>query len=400
MKRILVVDDSEPLRKDVARLLEGHGYEVVLAEDGGQALGELSAGPPVDLVLLDLVMPSVDGYQFCRALRQHPTLSRTPVVLMGTETETLREKLVRDTGALDAITKPFDGEALVAMLENVLRRVEKGAGSEPPAKVPSLPPQEIVSSVEGRTLDRLLQSEEVLLYGKLSTLAIGAVLQLLQMEKQTGVLTVVHGEREVTTVLRDGLIDLVQSRGAGDEFRLGRFFIEEGLVTPEEIDRAVASRGPEDARPLGDILVHSGKVTSSELRAALLRQSSELVYELLRWKSGYFVLERRPAPPLAESAALRLPVASVVLEGVRRVDEWRLMEARVGRFDEALLPDPVALQALGSDRLSKTERIVLDLVDGGRTIREIITLAHMSSFDTCKALFQLLEARIVRRRPS
>ena len=60
---------------------------------------------------------------------------------------------------------------------------------------------------------------------------------MLQVECKTGVLLVSNGHgSEVTITMRSGLIDLVQSRGAGDEFRLGRFFVEEGLVTPDEID--------------------------------------------------------------------------------------------------------------------------------------------------------------------
>jgi len=72
---------------------------------------------------------------------------------------------------------------------------------------------------------------------------------------------------------------------------------------------------------LGDILVDSGRVTRDQLRDALARQSSELVYEILRWPKGKFEFRRETLPALAESARLGLPVASVGMEGFRRVDE-------------------------------------------------------------------------------
>ncbi len=103
-------------------------------------------------------------------------------------------------------------------------------------------------------------------------------------------------------------------------------------------------------------------------------------------------------PALAESARLGLPVASVVMEGFRRVDEWRLVEEGLGNFEAVLQKDPVAIEQGGVDRLPKHEQRLLAMVDGEHTVREIIEQSHMSSFDACKVLYQLLEARLVRRR--
>jgi hypothetical protein len=86
------------------------------------------------------------------------------------------------------------------------------------------------------------------------------------------------------------------------------------------------------------------------------------------------------------------------MEGFRRVDEWRLVEADIGSFESVLQRDSVAIESGGVDRLAKQEQKLLEMVDGERTVREIIQQSHMSSFDVCKILFQLLEARLVRRR--
>ena len=221
----------------------------------------------------------------------------------------------------------------------------------------------------------------------------------------------------MTITWRNGLVDFVQSRGAGDEFRLGRFLIEEGLLTPAEIDALLRRREtdppPRPSRPpgqstrqskppprplLGDVLVQSGRVTEAQLKEALARQASELIYEVLRWKRGRFELRQQPASVQAERARLGLPVASVIMEGFRRVDEWRVVEVTLGSFDSVLQRDPMAIEALGQGRLSRAERIVLDTIDGERTVREVVAASHMSSFDACRILAQFLEARVVRRR--
>jgi hypothetical protein len=86
------------------------------------------------------------------------------------------------------------------------------------------------------------------------------------------------------------------------------------------------------------------------------------------------------------------------MEGFRRVDEWRVVEASLGSFDSGLQRDPMAIEALGIERLSRPEKRVLDTIDGERTVREIIAASHLSSFDACRILTQLIEARVVRRR--
>jgi DNA-binding response OmpR family regulator len=491
MARILVVDDSSTIRKVVTSILERNGYEALAAGDGQIALDALrTAEVPFDLVLLDFVMPKMNGFQFCRAVRASDRFANIPVVLMSARSDKIRDHFVDQTGAIDAISKPFDAQALIVAIENALRRVSQGRISTARvmdadelevsaqtdisqlrarvaqqaaskiamaiapllAKVPASAngdPAQVANAIvnglspEGardvlaalRRID--LGEGSLALAGDLASVPIGAVLQMLQVECKTGVLFVSNMKSEVTIAMRSGLIDLAQSRGVGDEFRLGRFFIEEQIVTPAEIDailrdarglngrtgetpslgdeptpttdafqalEAAAALHPYDAPSskrilVGDALVQSGLVNEEQLKGALARQSSELVYEVLRWPKGLFEFRLTVAPTLARKAQLGLPVASVVMEGFRRVDEWRLVEQGLGSFESVLMRDPVAIDALPIDELSRPERVVLEVIDGQRTVRDIIAASHMSSFDACRILLQFLEARVVRRRP-
>ncbi|MGH7440218.1 MAG: DUF4388 domain-containing protein [Polyangiaceae bacterium] len=423
--RVLVVDDSPTIRKVVSAVLERHGFAATQASDGQSALEKLTRAAdasgdddgvaPIDLVLVDFVMPRMNGFQFCRAVRETARLRTTPIVLMSAKSDRIRDHFVKQTGAMDAITKPFDAQALIAVIENAIRRAEEWRQRE---EVQTSRLAEEAEQAEAHHVPSI--DTKAVLQGDMGIIPIGAVLQLLQIESKTGLLVVTDGTTEVTMAMREGLIDLVQARGAGKEFRLGRYIVEHGLATPADIDRILRDNNPTPLPPpfetneratipkeealssgrrlLGDLLVDSGRVTRDQLREALARQSSELVYEVVRWPQGRFDFRLEPLPALATSARLSLPVASVVMEGFRRVDEWRIVEATLGSFDAVLLADPASVDALGVDRLAKSEQKLLEMVDGERTVREIVAQSHMSSFDACKILFSLLEARLVRRR--
>src|SRR5580704_5020005 len=127
MARILVVDDSSTIRKVVSTILERNGYEALAAPDGMVALDALhKAEVPFDLVLLDFVMPKMNGFQFCRAVRTSARFAMLPVVLMSAKSDKIRDHFVDQTGAVDAISKPFDAQALIVAIENALRRVSQG----------------------------------------------------------------------------------------------------------------------------------------------------------------------------------------------------------------------------------------------------------------------------------
>jgi DNA-binding response OmpR family regulator len=458
--RVLVVDDSPTIRKLVSAILERHNYEPAMVADGHAGLERLRQGD-VDLVLLDFVMPRMNGYQFCREMRADDRISHLPVVLMSAKADKIRGQFVQQTGAVDAITKPFDARGLLAVVENALQRAAEGrirhldslpieedisitdleerdsgtvAASEDVAKHDSMAelaqklanilvatylvlpegrrkdPDEVAIALRKAIatstaeelgplltgLDRRSDAGPEGFGGQMQVIPLAEVLQVLQLQRQTGTCKITNGKVEVTVSFRDGLIDLARGKGAADEFRLGRYLIEEGLVTRDELNIILKKRDDGSRKLLGEALINFGLISEEDLRRALIRQTSELLYEVLRWPKGRFTFSKAIVEQ-PEIARLGLPVASIVMEGFRRVDEWRLVEESI-HFDEVLLRDQVALEALGAEKLTRPEQLVLDAIDGQRTVREIIANADVGSFDACKILYQFLQSRLVRRR--
>jgi PAS domain S-box-containing protein len=120
--RVLVVDDENAARYLISSLLKGHGYEVVEAVDGRDAL-EKARAEPVDIVVSDILMPNMDGYQLCREWKSDPELSKAPLVFYSaTYTEPADEKFAASLGADAFFVKPQEPDVLVRLIEEVLER--------------------------------------------------------------------------------------------------------------------------------------------------------------------------------------------------------------------------------------------------------------------------------------
>jgi two-component system response regulator MprA len=118
--RILVVDDERAVRESLRRALQLEGYEVELAEDGADALAKLNGGGTPDAVILDVLMPTIDGLEVCRRIRREG--NSVPVLMLTARAEVESRVAGLDAGADDYLPKPFALEELLARLRALLRR--------------------------------------------------------------------------------------------------------------------------------------------------------------------------------------------------------------------------------------------------------------------------------------
>jgi two-component system KDP operon response regulator KdpE len=134
-QRVLVVDDEPQIRRALRLVLRANGYEVAEAGSGEAALDAL-AGQPFDLMILDLVLPDLDGVEVCRRLREW---SRLPVVVLSAHGDEEVKVRALDVGADDYVTKPFSAPELLARMRSAMRR----------ASVNTVPTEPIVRSGGG-----------------------------------------------------------------------------------------------------------------------------------------------------------------------------------------------------------------------------------------------------------
>ena len=142
-----------------------------------------------------------------------------------------------------------------------------------------------------------------------------------------------------------------------------------------------------------------GHLSAADRRAALVRQTSELLYEALRWRYGSFrFVAGGEAPAPVIEAALELDVEALLMEGFRRVDEWHLIEQAIDDFELVFLRNEDAVAQMGRGRLTREELAVLELVHGKNTVKDIVRKSRMGSFEVSKMLYRLRSIKLVRLR--
>jgi CheY-like chemotaxis protein len=120
-QRILVAEDHEPLLIGIQQILETAGYTVLTASDGVEALQILEQTRP-DLILADIMMPTVDGYALFEQVRSRPEWADIPVVFLTSKAETADIRKARELGINGYITKPFDPNKLMATVHSLLKQ--------------------------------------------------------------------------------------------------------------------------------------------------------------------------------------------------------------------------------------------------------------------------------------
>jgi hypothetical protein len=249
------------------------------------------------------------------------------------------------------------------------------------------------------------------LRGNLQQVPLAEVLGLLQQQRQWGMLSVLRSSQEggqesaapakVDVFFKQGKVELTLAEGLGEEFLVGRYLVEQQALSRQDLELFLQSRGAQKtaSKPVGEQLVKLSYITEAELKQALARQTSERIYELLRWPAGRFAfVATRELPPLAIDAALALDIDGILMEGVRRVDEWHLIEREVDDFDMVFLRNEEQVQNVGKARLTREELSILELVNGKNSVKDIVRQSRMGSFEVSKMLFRLLSIKLIRRR--
>jgi hypothetical protein len=218
------------------------------------------------------------------------------------------------------------------------------------------------------------------LKGDLRTMPLPDVLQWVATGRKTGTLHVERRSVQKRILLRDGAIFSSWSNDPRES--LGQFLIRLGLLSEEQLFRALLAQ-EEKGRLLGSILVSEGLLSEEGLKGALKAKAEETVYELFLWPSGLFEFHEGELPDNI-LINFETPVTPVILEGIRRVDEWQ----RIREVFPTMETTFKAGAPLPADA-STLDRQVIALAQAGRSLAEISLELRRSEFETAALAFEL-----------
>jgi tetratricopeptide (TPR) repeat protein len=236
----------------------------------------------------------------------------------------------------------------------------------------------------------------VALEGPLKELHIQDVFQLLELGRKSGVLRVTSELRQTGgTVSFDGGGVVAASLGR-DPQPIGARLVRTGRISSEALERARAVQESGDKRRLGDNLVANGAISRRELDRQLKAQIEEAIFELLGWKEGYFRFEEGATCEAMVEAPVRIPTEALLMEAVRRMDEWSRIEGTVPhlRVVPRLLPNDES-PTNGRLELVPFEWEVLAAVDGQRDLHALAAALGRTEFDIARTVYALSSAGVI-----
>jgi DNA-binding response OmpR family regulator len=399
---ILVVDDSPTICKLVELTLTKASYRVETARNGEDGVAAAQTCRP-DLILLDYLLPDMKGDDVCRAISGNVSLAAVPVIVLSAKGEDISECFAVMPNVVNIIAKPFSPEALLAVVNHTLEK----AGREPAADMPRAESDsriDLTALMTGEAKDerpaQVVTDAGAALAGDLAVVSIADVLLLMQDRGYTGTVNLTQGRAQMDIYLGQGRVQFAGAHGVAEEFLLGSFLVRGGHLSPEALAQALDERARAGGGELlGAYLCGRGLLTTANLRKAMAKQTAALVFESLRWGSGRFAF--RPLtelPAAAREAALELAVDGLILEGLRRVEEWRVIEQEIGDFDMTFVRNEDKLATFGRGQLLREEAAIAELVNGKNTVRDLIQISKMGSYDVTQVLFRLLRSKLIRRR--
>jgi hypothetical protein len=249
------------------------------------------------------------------------------------------------------------------------------------------------------------------LKGTLKDFGISDILQLIGQQQKTGTLVMNSKGESVTITFRDGNIVKAEAKARKGKDLIGSMLVAAGLISEQQLDAALEAQ-KRTLQRLGDILVGNGHITAEKFRDIVQLQASETMYHLFSWNSGSYEFE----PMEVEGDPMLTPIRadSVLMEGIRRVDEWPIVRKRIKSLDmvfecvrelappqlakdefDAALDDamggrPSERQAGEIGVIGDNERQVYKHVQPGRNVERLIELSCLGEFETVKALNNLV----------
>ena len=255
------------------------------------------------------------------------------------------------------------------------------------------------------------------LQGTIRDFGLPDIFQLIGLQRKTGILTLINDKdkESVTVTFENGMVVMADSSERRLEDRLGNVLVKQGKISRERLEEALSVQ-KQTLQRLGHILASSSAITTRDLRDALQVQVSQIVFRVFRWRDGRYQFNAADSVDYDRENFVPMSTDFILMEGIRMVDEWPIIEKKIPSFDMVFRPvvDPsqievgdgagpegsssagrVAASSTGRIRLAADEERVFRKVDGVRTVQGIIDATGSGEFEVCRTLFDFLNRNLI-----
>ncbi len=376
-KTILVVEDDKSVQKMLQELLEGEGFRVVCEKDGEWALRSFES-KPIDLVLLDILIPVMNGFQVAERIRKLPRGAGVPIIMLSGIYRGVnhREEATRKYGVLDYLDKPLDIERLLGLLREtfgadypspVAAAAERRAvDSRAPEAFASPESHAETQDVEAREKD----FGRAIRRGSLAERSFAELLAEMYREKADGALLMRRDKVKKIVYFRDGYPTFVKSNLLSE--CLGKVMVRERMISEKDCEESIR-RMKESRRQQGTVLIEMGSISPHNLQYALELQLQAKLFDLFDWEDGEFQYNPTGAAPPA-TIQLDATTAALIKQGVQRYPLARLKVLLDRSLERYVVPHPDPLFRFQDMDLEPAEERFVGRLDGALSLRQILDL--------------------------
>jgi uncharacterized protein DUF4388 len=258
------------------------------------------------------------------------------------------------------------------------------------------------------------------LEGTIKDFGLPDIFQLIGLQRKTGLLTLKHEQDQVTVFFENGMVVNADSSTKRLEDRLGNVLVKQNKLSKEGLEEALATQ-KQTLQRLGHVLLTQNYITQKDLKDAINVQVAQIVFKVFRWRDGEYHFAPSETVDYDRENFSPLSADYILMEGIRMVDEWPIIEKKIPSMDIVFKPavDPHSIEVGGGGeeeplgtlggaepkrqaasssnkiRLTAEEERIFRKVDGTRTVQGIIDSVGMSEFDACRILFDLLNRNLI-----
>jgi Domain of unknown function (DUF4388) len=228
--------------------------------------------------------------------------------------------------------------------------------------------------------------------GSLKSLPLATVLQILFSEGKTGVLEIAREQTKSSIFLKRGKI--VAASTGQKELRIGQILCDRGLISRQML-RQVLIKARDTKKPVGEVVVSLGFVSPIALKEIVRRQCREAVLDVFLWEEGTFEFQEGPVS-FDETMTDPIDPMEIVLEAARRMDEWAVIKKLIPSDTIVFKVSDPARQHGERITLQTDELQLLSLLDGQKTVRDVVREAAREEFDVYKTLYAMATSKLIR----